>query len=138
MSKPASPLTISATEILRQIAQGPAQQVRHARHQFIGVEGARLQHLFAREGEQALGERGRALRAATLEDAPAVAALMIQALSPDDAYIACELRPDEHQLLTQTLAGHRNAQALLTNGDRVLTLQGNAEQRQPRRNVLQR
>jgi 23S rRNA (adenine2030-N6)-methyltransferase len=47
---------------------------------------------------------------------PGSPALMIRALSPQDAYVGCELRPDEHQLLAQTLAGHRNAQALLTNG----------------------
>jgi 23S rRNA (adenine2030-N6)-methyltransferase len=47
---------------------------------------------------------------------PGSPALMIQALSPHDAYIACELRPDEHRLLQQTLAGQKNAQALLTNG----------------------
>ncbi len=47
---------------------------------------------------------------------PGSPVLMIQALSPHDAYIACELRPDEHRLLRQTLAGRRNAQALLTNG----------------------
>ena len=47
---------------------------------------------------------------------PGSPALMMQALSPHDAYIACELRPDEHRLLQQTLAGRRNAQALLTNG----------------------
>ena len=47
---------------------------------------------------------------------PGSPALMIRALSPHDAYIACELRPDEHRLLRQTLAGEKNAQALLTNG----------------------
>lgn len=47
---------------------------------------------------------------------PGSPALMIQALSPHDAYIACELRPDEHRLLQQTLAGEKHAQALLTNG----------------------
>jgi 23S rRNA (adenine2030-N6)-methyltransferase len=47
---------------------------------------------------------------------PGSPALMIQALGPADSYIACELRPDEHRLLQQTLAGHRNAQSLLTNG----------------------
>jgi len=47
---------------------------------------------------------------------PGSPALMIQALAPHDAYIACELRPDEHALLQQTLAGRKNAQALLTNG----------------------
>jgi 23S rRNA (adenine2030-N6)-methyltransferase len=47
---------------------------------------------------------------------PGSPALLMQALSLSDSYIACELRPDEHRLLQQTLAGHRNAQALLTNG----------------------
>ncbi len=47
---------------------------------------------------------------------PGSPALMIQALSPHDGYIACELRPDEHGLLRQTLTGQGNAQALLTNG----------------------
>ena len=47
---------------------------------------------------------------------PGSPALMNQALSPQDAYIGCELRPDEHRLLQQTLAGAKNAQALLTNG----------------------
>jgi 23S rRNA (adenine2030-N6)-methyltransferase len=47
---------------------------------------------------------------------PGSPALVARALSPADRYVACELRPDEHRLLRQTLAGHANAQALLTNG----------------------
>lgn len=47
---------------------------------------------------------------------PGSPALIAQALRPSDAYVACELRPDEHALLQRTLAGHGNAQALLANG----------------------
>jgi 23S rRNA (adenine2030-N6)-methyltransferase len=47
---------------------------------------------------------------------PGSPALMAQALSPSDTYIGCELRPDEHRLLQETLAGRANTQALLTNG----------------------
>ncbi len=47
---------------------------------------------------------------------PGSPALMLQALSPTDNYVGCELRPDEHSLLRQTLASHKFAQALLTNG----------------------
>lgn len=35
--------------------------------------------------------------------------LIAKALRPDDRYLGCELRPDDHALLSQTLAPHRNA-----------------------------
>ena len=47
---------------------------------------------------------------------PGSPALIVQALAASDAYVGCELRPDEHRLLQQTLAGRRHAEALLTNG----------------------
>lgn len=47
---------------------------------------------------------------------PGSPALIAGMLRSSDAYVACELRADEHALLRQTLADHRNAEALLANG----------------------
>ena len=46
------------------LAERAAQQLRHAGDQAADIDRLGIERLAARKGEQALGERGRALRAA--------------------------------------------------------------------------
>jgi 23S rRNA (adenine2030-N6)-methyltransferase len=50
---------------------------------------------------------------------PGSPALAAGVLRKADRYIGCELRPDDHALLVQTLSRHPNAQALLADGYRT-------------------
>ena len=58
-SPPASTVSIAIV-----LAERAAQQVGHAGDELVASTGSRLQRLPAREGEQPLRQRGRALRAA--------------------------------------------------------------------------
>ena len=45
--------------------------------------------------------------------------LIAQALRPADRYLACELRPEEHRALAQTLKGRKGVEALCADGYKV-------------------
>ena len=55
--------------------------------------------------------------------------LIAQALRPTDSYLACELRPDEHAALRETMCGRRNVRTLWADGYEAAAAQTQASGR---------